>query len=199
MPLCLCRLLPLPGMPFCTQMAPTHSLKLCMSLPLGKLSYPHYCSDRDAYLLFPKLDSSWSSISLPGDSSKLIMVILVSWRCVVRKWACEPMLKMKRRKVSWWEQGETSEEGFWLLNRASWKGTAMSRERICIWDTRNSGSPVMPTANGLWGLLANWEGPEIKWTWVLNAGILPDSGLVVLDNKSPYLNQCLLAFSVTCC
>ena len=49
----------------------------------------------------------------------------------------------------------------------------------------------------VWGrVLANWQEQcrEMKWTWFLSPGILPDSGLgAVLDNKSPYyLNQSLL-------
>lgn len=80
---CLCAfaLLPLPGMPFYTQRAPTHSLRPRVSPPLGRLFYPPllvwYIIDA-SYLVVSMVDSL-SSISLPNDSSKPVMVIPVSW------------------------------------------------------------------------------------------------------------------------
>lgn len=53
---------------------------------------------------------------------------------------------------------------------------------------------MMLTADGERGVLAKWDEQcrEMEWTRVLNPGVLSDSGLVVLDNKTPHLNQCLL-------
>lgn len=187
------RLLPLPGMSFCTQMAPTRSLRPHLSPPLGRLSYVH------AYHTVSMVDSF---ISLPDDSSQPVMVIPFSWRSLVWKWVCEPTLRMKNEGKS--RQGESgrggnSDKGFLLLRRTYWTDTDFL---LTLYVKETPG--ILAAILWCWrqmvwgGALANWEEQcrERKWTWLLNPGIIPDSGLgVVLDNKSLYyLNQCLLEF-----